>query len=218
MLKWMRCASYCCIRNNETASQVFQSKILMCSSRRGFEMLQHLISWTLPGSFIGEQTLLYLLVPLCFNNVHVDSPHGKEMKESHHKICGTFSQGKTWDVRHGEKGDLRGVIETQKECFKKRRCYWESWNHLINQERETELSPAAVQSKPEQLWVLRGGPNPLVAPPGAWKPGGESPFVHTKATLTRFHCDKKWEGCFVGLKNSQQEVRIRCPFIFQALH
>lgn len=110
----MRCASYCCSRNNETASQVFQSRILMCSSRRGLGMLEHLISWTLPGSFIAEHTLLYLLVPLCFNNVHVDPPHGKEMKESDHKICGTFSQGKMWDVRRW--GGFEGVIETEKEC------------------------------------------------------------------------------------------------------
>lgn len=87
--------------------------------------------------------------------------------------------------------------DTERVC-KRRRCYWEHWNHLINQEREAELSPADVQSKLEQLWVLHGGPNPLVAPPGAWKPGGESPFVRTKATLTRFHCDKEWEGCFGG--------------------
>lgn len=144
----------------------------------------------------------------------------KETKELDHIIWGTFSQGKTWDIRQGGR-DLWGggqLLRQRKSMFKKRRCYWERWNHLINQEREAELSPAGVQSKPEQLWVLLGGPNPLVAPPGAWKPGGESPFVRTKATLTRFHCDKKWEGCFVGLKNSQQEVRIRCPFIFQALH
>lgn len=61
-------------------------KALMCSSRRGFGMREHLISWTLPGSFIEEQTLLYLLLPLYFNNVHVDPPQGKERKESDHKI------------------------------------------------------------------------------------------------------------------------------------
>lgn len=47
--------------------------------------------------------------------------------------------------------------------------------------------------------------------------------------LTRFHRRQEWEGCFteggssrkgVGgqLKNCQQEVRIRCPFIRRALH
>lgn len=143
---------------------------------------------------------------------------GRKRKNRIIKSVEHSARGRRGTSGMGRRGIWGGLLRHRKSVFKKRRCYWESWNHLINQERETELSPAGVQSKPEQLWVLRGGPNPLVAPPGAWKPGGESPFVHTKATLTRFHCDKKWEGCFVGLKNSQQEVRIRCPFIFQALH
>lgn len=79
-------------------------------------MLENLILRTLPGSFIKEPTLLYLLVPLCFNNVHVGPPHGKETKEMDHKICGTLSQGKTWDVRQGDGSGGWGVIETEKEC------------------------------------------------------------------------------------------------------
>lgn len=96
----------------------------MCRSRRGLGKLERLISWTLPGPFIGEQTPLYLPAPLCFNNVHADPPHGKETKESDHKICGTFSQGKTWDVRRGEGGGFEGgLLRRRKSVFKKRRCY-----------------------------------------------------------------------------------------------
>lgn len=108
-------------------------------------------------------------------------------------------------------GRVDGIIEMEKEVRKKRRCYWEHWNHLINQEREAELSPADVQSKLEQLWALHGGPNPLVAPPGAWKPGGESPFVRTKATLTCFHCDKEWEGCFGGAEKQPTRGANKMP-------
>lgn len=43
--------------------------------------------------------------------------------------------------------------------------------------------------------------------------------------LTRFHRHQEWEACFTEggggggqLKNCQQEVRIRCPFIRRALH
>lgn len=147
MLKWMRCASCWCIRNNETASQVFQSRILMCSSRRGFGMRKHLISWTLPGSFIGEQTLLYLLVPLCFNNVHVDPPWGKEMKESDHKMCGTFSHRmgrQAW----GEGGFEGGYWDTERVCLKREGVIERAeitW--LIKKERQSSLLPVSNQSR-----------------------------------------------------------------------
>lgn len=73
-----------------------------------FGRLGNLILCILSGSFIQEQTLLYLLVPLCFKkHARVDPPHVKETKELDHKICGTFSQGKTWDIRQGGR-DLGG--------------------------------------------------------------------------------------------------------------
>lgn len=157
------------------------------------------ILWTF-YDLVLEQILIYLLVPLCF-----------KMSTSGHVTCSRWKN----QIRKSAGGVAGrwgvGLLSQRKSVFKKRRCFWESWNHLINQERETELSPAGVQSKPEQLWVLRGEPNPLVAPPGAWKPGGESPFVRTKATLTRFHCDKKWEGCFVGAEKQPTRGANKMP-------
>lgn len=147
-------------------------------------------------------------------NTHTSDKH-IEHKESDQKIRKIFSQGKRG--RHGLSGwgvqGRIGLLRHRKSVLKKkeRRCYWEHWNHLINQEREAELSPADVQSKLEQLWVLHGGPNPLVAPPGAWKPGGESPFVRPKATLTRFHCDKEWEGCFRGAEKQPTRSANKMP-------
>lgn len=144
------------------------------------------------------------LVPLLYSCVNDDikqiktHPMSTKSHEAHERMR---SEKNGWlGADRGCRGGLfRGGWDYwDTECVKKRRCYGEYGNHLINQEKEAELSPADVQSKLEQLWVLHGGPNPLVAPPRAWKPGGESPFVCTKATLTRFHCDKEWEGCFWG--------------------
>lgn len=87
----------------------------MCSSRCGLGMLEHLISWTLPGSFIGEQTVLYLPVVLIMSMlIHLTGRKRKNwliksVEHSDRERCGTSGMG----------GDFRGVIETEKECVLK---------------------------------------------------------------------------------------------------
>lgn len=61
-----------------------------------------------------------------------------------------------------------GLPAHRKGLLKREGVIEESWNHLINPEKElwSSLLPMSNQSR-SNSGALHGGPNPLVAPPGA---------------------------------------------------